>query len=86
MIGFDYVSRKTLKTKFYDSVKEHVNEIRTNVEHYTDFNRAMLQFEEEEEMKFIDEYIQVVKVERFKELTATIESKFKYRIKITVSL
>lgn len=85
MVGFDHVSRKTLRIRFYDSVKKHVNEIRTNVEHYTDFNRAMLQFEEEEQMSSIYQYTQVVKVERFKELPNNNESKFKYRVKITVS-
>lgn len=86
MIGFDYVSRKALKIKFNDSVKEHVNEIRTNVEHYTDFNRAMLQFEEEVEMRSIYQYTHVVKVERYQELPGNLQSKFKYRVKITVRL
>lgn len=86
MVGFDYVSRKALKTRFYDSVKKHVNEIRTNVEHYTDFNRAMLQFEEEEQMRSKYQFTQVARVERFKELPGNPESKFKYRVIITVSL
>lgn len=86
MIGFDYVNRKTLKMRFFDSVKEHVNEIRTNVEHYTDFNRAMLQFEEEEQIKSLYQYTHVVKVDRYEELPGNIQSKFMYRVKITVSL
>lgn len=86
MFGFDYVSRKTLKIRFYDSVKNHVNEIRTNIEHYMDFNRAMLQFEEVEQLRSIYHFTQVAKVERFKESPGNLESKFKYSVKITVSL
>lgn len=84
MVGFDNVSRKIVRKTYYDSVKKHVNEIRTNVEHYADFNRAMLQFEEEEQMKSIYQYTQLVKVERF-ELSDNLKSKFKYRVKIPVS-
>lgn len=86
MVGFDYVSRKTVRIRFDDSVKEHMNEIRTNVEHYMDYNRAMLQFEEEEQQKSMYQYIQVAKVAQFKESPDNLENKFKYRVKITVSL